>query len=138
MRCIGRILPRKEKDSRLKELPIFRSIHTIYRKSNLSIYPESDYIRTYKKHILIFAIQDSFSRFIVHACLKEQPTTDFKNLPWWFDIADCFRETFDTYGKPFEMALNISFQVAMEVSQAGAEHPQARRGADGVIQAHAR
>jgi len=96
--------PKKTERHALKRATYFpKYSHYLNRKSSLSFYPKSDYIKTYKKPIHIFAIQDSFSRFIVHACLKEQPTTDFSNLPRWFDIADCFHETFNTYGKPFEI-----------------------------------
>lgn len=84
--------------------------HYLNRKSNLSRYPESDYIKTYSKQIYMFAIQDSFSRFIVHACLREQPTPDFRYLHAWFTVKNCFSEAFDRYGKPFELVLDRSIQ----------------------------
>ena len=99
--------PKKTERHALKRATYFpKYSHYLNRKSNLSIYPESEYIKTYKKPIHIFAIQDSFSRFIVHACLKEQTTNDFTNLPWWYDVVDCFHQVFDTYGRPFEMVVD--------------------------------
>ncbi len=99
--------PKKAERHAIKGATYFpKYSHYINRKSSRSFYPESEYIKTYKKSILIFAIQDSFSRFIVHTCLKEQPTSELKNLPWWFDVKECFEEAFETYGKPFEIVLD--------------------------------
>ncbi|WP_455279607.1 hypothetical protein [[Eubacterium] cellulosolvens] len=76
----------------------------IYKNSNLSPYQNAEYIKTYNKSIYMFAIQDSFSRFIVHACLREQPDSNFRYIHSWFNVEDCFKEAFDKYGKPFEFA----------------------------------
>lgn len=80
--------------------------HYLYRNSNLSPYPKTDQIKAYDKPIYMFAIQDSFSRFIVHACLREQPTSNFRYLHSWYKVEDCFREAFEEYGKPFELVID--------------------------------
>ena len=99
--------PKKAERHALKAATYFpKYSHYINRKSNLSFYPKSDYIKPYDKPIYIFVIQDSFSRFVVHACLRQQETSNFKNIPWWFDVENCFQETFEKYGKPFEIVLD--------------------------------
>jgi hypothetical protein len=79
----------------------------------------------------MFAIQDSFSRFIGHACLREQPTSDFRYLHSWYKIKDCFKETFEQYGKPFEIVVDRTIQHDYSkkiledkcVIVTGADHP---------------
>ena len=100
--------PRKKAEGHAPKRATYFPKYALYlhRKSKLSGYPSTESIKTYKKPIYMFAIQDSFSRFIVHACSKQQPTPDFKNLPWWFDFEDCFKETFETYGRSFEVVVD--------------------------------
>ncbi len=102
----------------------------IYKNSNLSPYPNTEHIKTYDKPIYMFAIQDSFSRFIVHACLKEQPDNNFRYTHSWFKIEDCFKEAFDKYGKPFEFVIDRTLEhnykkalekICPEIT--GASHP---------------
>jgi hypothetical protein len=99
----GRI---KGKPTRQDSTFLPKYVRYINRNSNLTQYPYSDYIKTYKRPIYIFAIQDMFSRFIVHACLKEQPYSGFANFPYWFSIEDCLKQTFREYGKPLEMIVD--------------------------------
>jgi hypothetical protein len=80
--------------------------HYLYKNSRLSYLEPSPYIKTYDKPSYMFAIQDSFSRFVVHACLKQQSSSNFKNLPSRFDFEDCFRESFHTFGRPFELMVD--------------------------------
>ena len=51
--------------------------------------------------IVMFAIQDVFSRFIIHACLKEAPKGKYSALGVvsWFKLDDCFKEAFNLRGK---------------------------------------
>ena len=78
----------------------------INRPSNLSPFPPSENIKTYSKQIYMFAIQDTFSRYIIHACLKEQPSPDFRYSHSWYNVNDCFDEAIDHYGKPFEFMID--------------------------------
>lgn len=83
----------------------------LFRNSNLVEFPETKdgaypSLRVYPKQICMFAIQDSFSRFIVHACMKEAPTSDFIVHPKWFRVDGCFTQTFAQYGSPFEVVLD--------------------------------
>ena len=103
--------PKKDKRQPVKNATYFpKYSHYLYKTSNLSPYQDTDTIKTYDKPIYMFAIQDSFSRFIVHACLKEQPTKDFRYTHSWFNVNDCFKETFEKYGKPFEFVIDRSLQ----------------------------
>jgi hypothetical protein len=60
-------------------------------------------IKAYRRQIELFAIQDRFSRFILHACIKESPSERFTNYLNWFDTRPCFLETFKRFGYPTEL-----------------------------------
>jgi len=80
--------PKKDKRRAKKGATYYpKYANYLYRNSNLVEHQEIDHIKTYKKPIYMFAIQDSFSRFIVHACLKEQPTPDFRYLHSWLNLS---------------------------------------------------
>jgi hypothetical protein len=67
---------------------------------------QDEKVTVYDRPIWLFAIQDEFSRFIVHACLKEQPISHFTNFPYWFDTLGCYKDAFSRYGKPFSILID--------------------------------
>ena len=71
-----------------------------------------DRIKIYPNPILMFAVQDAYSRFIIHACLRECPSEFIGTMPHWFKLDNCFEESFHFQeslgglGKPFEFILD--------------------------------
>ena len=57
-------------------------------------YKPSNRIKIYDRPIVLFAVQDVASRFIIHAHLKESPK-EFVNrsygYPYWFNLDECFK-----------------------------------------------
>jgi len=72
----------------------------------------TDNIKIYSQPIYMFAIQDAYSRFIIHACLRECPKGLVATMPHWFKLDDCFQESFSfqeplkRLGKPFEFIMD--------------------------------
>jgi hypothetical protein len=82
------------------------NFNNIYPNKKISNFNNNECSQIDGKPIYIFAIQDSFSKFIIHACLKEQPDHDFHFVHSWFRIEDCFKEAFEEYGPPFELIID--------------------------------
>jgi len=93
---------------------VFRSSSLVGRSnSNTSI-------KIYDKMIYMVAIQDAFSRFVVHACLREAPTSNFSNILTWYPFEECVKECFDSFGNPFEIVVDNFF-----ISKT--HHPKAKK-----------
>ena len=71
-----------------------------------------DKIRIYPKPIYMFAIQDAYSRFIIHACLRECPNEFIGTMPHWFKLDECFQEAFE-YQEPLKR-LGLPFEFIMD------------------------
>jgi hypothetical protein len=90
----------------------------LFKKTFSPFKNHSGQIQVYNKHRYLFAIQDEFSRFIVHACLKEQPISHFTNFPYWFDTLECYKDAFSRYGKPFSILIDgYTFQNQKKIRE---------------------
>jgi hypothetical protein len=57
----------------------------------------------YTNPIWLFAIQDRFSRFIIHACISIIQTDKAQYFPAkYFDLENCLKTTFSKFGNPCE------------------------------------
>ncbi len=98
-----------------KKNPTFYPKWSRYNFRETEKYGSHRNIAIYDKPILLFAIQDAYSRFIIHAHLR-QSSKEFVNMshtfPRWFELDDCFKEAFEfqkplkRLGKPFEFLMD--------------------------------
>lgn len=87
----------------LKKNPTFYPKWSRYAFRGLDKHRPVKSIPIYSRPILLFAIEDAYSRYIIHACLRRSPK-DYVNksfsFPRWFKLEGCFEEAF-SYRKRF-------------------------------------
>lgn len=82
----------------LKRNPTFYPKWSRYAFRGLDKHRPVKSIPIYSRPVLLFAIEDAYSRYIIHACLRRSPK-DYVNksfaFPGWFKLGGCFEEAFD-------------------------------------------